>query len=283
MNSTHSNRVAQLSLCCRRAGLGKNHLDSKKSREEKFHFGKDIILKLPLDLDVQVEIEVQIEHYLPFSWDAQPQHSFAHFLDSERPWPGSLRRGCSAMVTHSKFDSAMSSCPFEASMRLPSYRYKTFTSKLQHQLILSAVRKLQESGFYWGTITGKEANALLSGEPAGTFLIRDSSDNRHFFTLSVKTASGTKNLRIQCDSCSFFLQTDLKSSQSVPRFDCVLKLVHHYMPPKGSPSGGNVARATYFIHSGAGRRFPWSSCAPWLPGCPLCSTSAGRRSMGTWT
>lgn len=165
------------------------------------------------------------------------------------------------MVTHSKFDSAMSSCPFEASMRLPSYRYKTFSSKLQHQLILGAVRKLQESGFYWGTISGKEANGLLSSEPAGTFLIRDSSDNRHFFTLSVKTASGTKNLRIQCDSCSFFLQTDPKSAQSVPRFDCVLKLVHHYMPPKGGQSSGNVARATYFIHS-AGEKIPLELLRP---------------------
>ncbi|XP_035255018.1 suppressor of cytokine signaling 3-like [Anguilla rostrata] len=165
------------------------------------------------------------------------------------------------MVTHSKFDSAMSSCPFEASMRLPSYRYKTFSSKLQHQLILSAVRKLQESGFYWGTISGKEANGLLAAEPAGTFLIRDSSDNRHFFTLSVKTASGTKNLRIQCDSCSFFLQTDPKSAQSVPRFDCVLKLVHHYMPPKGGPAGGNGARATYFIHSG-GEKIPLELLRP---------------------
>ncbi|XP_061079967.1 suppressor of cytokine signaling 3b [Conger conger] len=165
------------------------------------------------------------------------------------------------MVTHSKFDSAMSSCPFEASMRLPSYRYKTFSSKVQHQLILGAVRKLQESGFYWGTISGKEANGLLSAEPSGTFLIRDSSDNRHFFTLSVKTASGTKNLRIQCDSCSFFLQTDPKSAQSVPRFDCVLKLVHHYMPPKGAPSSGNGSRATYFIHS-AGDKIPLELLRP---------------------
>ncbi|KAI1884384.1 hypothetical protein AGOR_G00225850 [Albula goreensis] len=165
------------------------------------------------------------------------------------------------MVTHSKFESAMSSCPFEASMRLQSYRYKTFSSKVQHQLILSAVRKLQDSGFYWGTISGKEANSLLNSEPAGTFLIRDSSDNRHFFTLCVKTASGTKNLRIQCDTTSFFLPTDPKSAQSVPRFDCVLKLVHHYMPPKAGPSSGNGARAAYFIHSG-GEKIPLELLRP---------------------
>ncbi|XP_010854818.1 PREDICTED: suppressor of cytokine signaling 3 [Bison bison bison] len=142
------------------------------------------------------------------------------------------------------------------------------------------VRKLQESGFYWSTVTGGEANLLLSAEPAGTFLIRDSSDQRHFFTLSVKTQSGTKNLRIQCEGGSFSLQSDPRSTQPVPRFDCVLKLVHHYMPAAGAPSfsqppaepssspssevpeqppaqplSGNPPRRAYYIYSG-GEKIP---------------------------
>ncbi|KAM4843477.1 suppressor of cytokine signaling 3 [Thomomys bottae] len=135
------------------------------------------------------------------------------------------------MVTHSKFPAAGMSRPLDTSLRL-----KTFSSKSEYQLVVNAVRKLQESGFYWSAVTGGEANLLLSAEPAGTFLIRDSSDQRHFFTLSVKTQSGTKNLRIQCEGGSFSLQSDPRSSQPVPRFDCVLKLVHHYMPPPGAPS-----------------------------------------------
>ncbi|XDV14143.1 hypothetical protein PO909_002339 [Leuciscus waleckii] len=143
------------------------------------------------------------------------------------------------MVSHSKFDNAMSSSLFDASMRLPSHRYKTFSSKLQYQMVQHAIRMLQESGFYWGSISGKEANHLLNSETSGTFLVRDSSDNRHFFTLSVKTESGTKNLRVQCDNKSFFLQTDSKSAQSVPRFDCVLKLkrVLHLHRGGEDPSG----------------------------------------------
>ncbi|MBV97173.1 Suppressor of cytokine signaling 3, partial [Eschrichtius robustus] len=136
-----------------------------------------------------------------------------------------------AMVTHSKFPAAGMSRPLDTSLRL-----KTFSSKSEYQLVVNAVRKLQESGFYWSAVTGGEANLLLSAEPAGTFLIRDSSDQRHFFTLSVKTQSGTKNLRIQCEGGSFSLQSDPRSTQPVPRFDCVLKLVHHYMPPSGAPS-----------------------------------------------
>ena len=157
------------------------------------------------------------------------------------------------MVTHSKFNSAMSSSPLDSNMRLP-YHYKTFTSRMQYQMVLETFHKLQESGFYWSTITGKEANALLATETTGTFLIRDSSDNRHLFTLSVKTASGTKNLRIQCDKDSFYLQTDPKNINSVPHFDCVLKLVHYYMPQ----SKGNTV---YYINSG-GEKIPLELIRP---------------------
>ncbi|CAL8274829.1 unnamed protein product [Lota lota] len=157
------------------------------------------------------------------------------------------------MVTYSKLNSAMSSSPLDSTTRLPQ-RYKTFSCKVQYQLVLTAIRKLQECGFYWGAITGKEANALLSSESVGTFLVRDSSDNRHFFTLSVRTASDTKNLRIQCDAVSFFLQTDAKSAHAVPHFDCVLQLVHHYMSHgkaagNGRCGGGN----SYYIYSGSAK------------------------------
>ncbi|NWR35855.1 SOCS3 protein, partial [Tachuris rubrigastra] len=159
------------------------------------------------------------------------------------------------MVTHSKFPAAGMSHPLDTSLRL-----KTFSSKSEYQLVVNTVRKLQESGFYWSTVTGGEANLLLSTEPAGTFLIRDSSDQRHFFTLSVKTESGTKNLRIQCEGGSFSLQSDPHSSQPVPRFDCVLKLVHHYMPPAPCtvPEQSGAAlhpKRTYYIYSG-GEKIP---------------------------
>lgn len=156
----------------------------------------------------------------------------------------------------------MSSSPFDSNTGLP-HRYKTFSGKTQYQLVIATIHKLQESGFYWGAISGKEANAMLSSETTGTFLIRDSSDNRHLFTLSVKTASGTKNLRIQCDTASFFLQTDPKSIQSVPHFDCILKLVHYYMPQSraalsvGNTRSGNI----YYIYSG-GEKIPLELLKP---------------------
>lgn len=198
-------------------------------------------------------------------------------LDPKHQWlPGGTGGGQSAMVTHSRFDSVMSSSPFEGGMRLPPHRFKTFSSEAQYQMVLAAVRKLQESGFYWNTVSGKEASSLLSREPPGTFLVRDSSDHHHFFTLSVKTTTGTKNLRIQCDSHSFYLQTDPRSEQAVPRFDCVLKLIHHYMPSAKGTGTSSVVHAAgssdgdggrsadgsaYFIYSG-GEKIPLELLRP---------------------
>lgn len=124
---------------------------------------------------------------------------------------------------------------------------------------MRAVRKLQESGFYWGAISGREASTLLRSEPPGTFLIRDSSDHHHFFALSVQTSRGIKNLRIHSQDDGFFLQRDPQSSHEPPRFDCVLKLITHYM---GKSQGGPVdpavsfnGRHVYLIHSG-GEKVP---------------------------
>ncbi|XP_051244396.1 suppressor of cytokine signaling 3a [Dicentrarchus labrax] len=168
------------------------------------------------------------------------------------------------MVTHSKFDSAMSSSLLDSNMLLP-HRYKTFVSKTHYQMVQSTFNKLKESGFYWGPITGKEANSMLANEATGTFLIRDSSDNRHLFALSVKTASGTKNLRIQCDTTSFYLQTDPKNIQSVPHFDCVLKLIHYYMTQS---KGNSRSGSTYNIFSG-GEKIPLELIKPLSTLCSL--------------
>ena len=159
------------------------------------------------------------------------------------------------MVTYSKLTSAMSGGGPAAPGPRPRGppRYKTFSGRPQYCLVLGALHKLQESGFYWGAITGREADALLAPEPAGTFLVRDSSDHRHFFTLSVRTAADTKNLRVHCDAAAFSLQTaDAQSALAAPRFGCVLQLVHYYMS-HGRAAAAAAAGTGYYIYSGGVR------------------------------
>lgn len=141
---------------------------------------------------------------------------------------------------------------------------------------MRALRKLKESGFYWGAVGGREASSMLRSEPPGTFLIRDSSDHHHFFTLSVQTDRGTKNLRIHSEGGGFFLQPDPQNTHLLPQFDCVLKLVAHYMGkgPDGARSrdgacGGSSGeaevrgRSVYLIHTG-GERIPLELRRPLL-------------------
>lgn len=138
--------------------------------------------------------------------------------------------------------------------------YRSFDSEQHYQLVEQTWYRLRECGFYWASISGKEAGAMLARQPNGTFLIRDSADRRHFFTLSVKTLSGTKNVRVQCDNCSFFLQTDPEGERTAPRFDCVLKLVFHYMNSPKFPKYNS--RNACFIYAG-GERVPLELCKPY--------------------
>uniref|UniRef100_A0AAY4AQ74 Suppressor of cytokine signaling 3 n=1 Tax=Denticeps clupeoides TaxID=299321 RepID=A0AAY4AQ74_9TELE len=155
----------------------------------------------------------------------------------------------------------MRSCPppqFQNGIKrkLPTH-CKTFLGEPQLQMVVRTHRRLEQSGFYWGPISGKEANRLLAKQPTGTFLLRDSSDAHHFFTLSVKTESGTKNLRIKSDARTFRLESEPSGPHPVPQFDCVLKLVHHYMPQTHPNSG----RPSSYIYSD-GEKIPLSLLHP---------------------
>uniref|UniRef100_A0A8C7JYT7 Suppressor of cytokine signaling 3 n=1 Tax=Oncorhynchus kisutch TaxID=8019 RepID=A0A8C7JYT7_ONCKI len=181
--------------------------------------------------------------------------------------------------------STQSAAPSTPPCALP-HRYKTFSSKVQYQLVVTTLHKLQESGFYWGSINGKEANAMLAAESVGTFLIRDSSDNRHFFfTLSVKTASGTKNLRIQCDSGPSYSNGPQEHAGCAP-----LRLCAEAGPPLHAPDQGaslvekntRGGNASYYIYSG-GEKIPLELLKPFSSTMSSLQHRVGKQSTDTWT
>ncbi|XP_053307939.1 suppressor of cytokine signaling 3-like [Spea bombifrons] len=107
-----------------------------------------------------------------------------------------------------------------------SYHYKSFCG--DYEQVETALERLEASGYYWSTLSGAEAKKLLSDQPVGSFLIRDSSDHHHLFTLSLRTTVGITNLRIKLEGPSFYLET-VAGGESPPTFPCVVKLVEHYM------------------------------------------------------
>ncbi|XP_053546711.1 suppressor of cytokine signaling 3-like [Bombina bombina] len=107
-----------------------------------------------------------------------------------------------------------------------SYHYKSFCG--DYEQVETALERLEASGYYWSTLSGTDAKKLLSDQPVGSFLIRDSSDHHHLFTLSIHTSAGIINLRIKLDGTSFYLET-VAGAENPPTFPCVVKLVEHYM------------------------------------------------------
>jgi len=47
--------------------------------------------------------------------------------------------------------------------------------------------KLSKHGWYWGPITRVEAEEKLAGQADGSFLVRDSSDDRYLLSLSFRS------------------------------------------------------------------------------------------------
>lgn len=62
--------------------------------------------------------------------------------------------------------------------------------------LLSNLRQIKECCYYWGPLDGPSAEAALEGQPDGSFLLRDSSDDRHFFTMSFQAQLRTRHARI---------------------------------------------------------------------------------------
>ena len=54
-----------------------------------------------------------------------------------------------------------------------------------------------QCGWYWGAIGWEEAEKQLSSERDGSFLLRDSSDERYLFSLSFRALNTTHHTRIE--------------------------------------------------------------------------------------
>lgn len=96
--------------------------------------------------------------------------------------------------------------------------------------LATAFHRLSLCHFYFGKLSFDEAKVLLRRHPVGTFLLRDSSDDRFPFALSVQTRRGTTSIRIVCE-CGGRFRLDCEPEQvhMMPTFDCVVALVQSYV------------------------------------------------------
>lgn len=75
-------------------------------------------------------------------------------------------------------------------------------SSLEINNFVFSMRPLQY-GWYWGPISGEAAEKILSNEPDGSFIVRDSSDDHYIFSLTFKLNNCVRHVRIEQDQGTF--------------------------------------------------------------------------------
>lgn len=70
----------------------------------------------------------------------------------------------------------------------------------------STIETVKNCDWYWGPICSDAAENVLQYEPDGSFLVRDSSDDRHIFSLTFKLNGTVRHVRIEHDQGIIFDQ-----------------------------------------------------------------------------
>lgn len=78
---------------------------------------------------------------------------------------------------------------------------------------------LIQCGWYWGPISSEAAEKILSNEPDGSFIVRDSSDDHYIFSLTFKLNGCIRHVRIDQDQGEFsFGSRALFKSRTITEF-----------------------------------------------------------------
>ncbi|XP_071510397.1 uncharacterized protein [Diadema antillarum] len=84
----------------------------------------------------------------------------------------------------------------------------------------SSLRRISECGWYWGPMSWDDAEMRLENTPDGSFLVRDSSDDRHILSLTFRVQGSTHHTRIEHHNgkFSFWSQPTTHGSSSIVEF-----------------------------------------------------------------
>ncbi|KAI6203180.1 hypothetical protein M3Y94_00526800 [Aphelenchoides besseyi] len=114
-----------------------------------------------------------------------------------------------------------------------------------------ALKELRTASWYWGPISPQKAEHLLNNQPPGTFLLRDSRNERYFFSFSYRTDQGCfhthvglhcgrwclggPNSLIRSDSFSLieFVNKAINASNDKNHYEILL---HHRVPDETTAS-----------------------------------------------
>ncbi|KAJ8966227.1 hypothetical protein NQ317_001359 [Molorchus minor] len=83
----------------------------------------------------------------------------------------------------------------------------------------TSIQRVKDYGWYWGPISSEAAEKILSNEPDGSFIVRDSSDDHYIFSLTFKLNNCVRHVRIEHDQGNFSFGSCTKfKSQTIVEF-----------------------------------------------------------------
>lgn len=89
------------------------------------------------------------------------------------------------------------------------------------------IRRLRMCGWYWGDISSEQAKEILKRTQNGSFILRDSSDACHLFTLSLKANNIIVSVRVAFSRGLFKL--DSWNQEDTPSFSSVVDMIEYYL------------------------------------------------------
>lgn len=90
-------------------------------------------------------------------------------------------------------------------------------------------RLLQTCGWYHEGLSWQQSESLLKHTAVGRWLMRDSSDSRYTFAVSVQTARGPTSVRVHYFLGRFRLDAEPRLAFAMPLFDCPIKMLEYYI------------------------------------------------------
>lgn len=103
-----------------------------------------------------------------------------------------------------------------------------YSSEDDLRIITESQQLLRLSGWYHPRLSWPQASEILMHAPVGTFLLRNSSDINHLYSLSVQTKCGPTSIRIHYAKGWFRMAGSGEEAKQLPKFPCIMQLVQHY-------------------------------------------------------